>query len=144
MCIRDSNGTTYGMIGIMTKVGLQREPLGASVKDTWNLGSNFFTTSIKSLATLPSKIPALFRQTFLGQKRDASGLVGVVGVAQASAATASDHSLTFGDKLQTFLLIIASLNIFVGIFNLFPLLPCLLYTSPSPRDRQKSRMPSSA
>ena len=30
-------------------------------------------------------------------------------------------------------------------FNLFPHLDvCLLYTSPSPRDRQKSRMPSSA
>ena len=28
--------------------------------------------------------------------------------------------------------------------NLADLLPCLLYTSPSPRDRQKSRMPSSA
>ena len=27
-----------------------------------------------------------------------------------------------------------------GLFRL----PCLLYTSPSPRDRQKSRMPSSA
>ena len=27
---------------------------------------------------------------------------------------------------------------------LAPLPPCLLYTSPSPRDRQKSRMPSSA
>ena len=25
-----------------------------------------------------------------------------------------------------------------------PMMPCLLYTSPSPRDRQKSRMPSSA
>ena len=25
-----------------------------------------------------------------------------------------------------------------------PFTPCLLYTSPSPRDRQKSRMPSSA
>ena len=25
-----------------------------------------------------------------------------------------------------------------------PMIPCLLYTSPSPRDRQKSRMPSSA
>ena len=24
------------------------------------------------------------------------------------------------------------------------IMPCLLYTSPSPRDRQKSRMPSSA
>ena len=34
-------------------------------------------------------------------------------------------------------------------FTVFPkspckVLPCLLYTSPSPRDRQKSRMPSSA
>ena len=29
-----------------------------------------------------------------------------------------------------------------GEFKL--ILPCLLYTSPSPRDRQKSRMPSSA
>ena len=28
---------------------------------------------------------------------------------------------------------------FVGLIG-----PCLLYTSPSPRDRQKSRMPSSA
>ena len=31
------------------------------------------------------------------------------------------------------------LNIISGLIN-----PCLLYTSPSPRDRQKSRMPSSA
>jgi membrane-associated protease RseP (regulator of RpoE activity) len=46
-----------------------------------------------------------------------------VGVAQASAATASNTSLGFGEKAQTFLLIIASLNIFVGIFNLLPLLP---------------------
>ena len=116
-------GKTYGMLGILSKIGLQRESIGTSLKDTWSLGSNFFTTSIKSLVSLPAKVPALFRQTFLGQKRDSSGLVGVVGVAQASAAAASDSSLSFGDKLETFLLIIASLNIFVGIFNLLPLLP---------------------
>ena len=28
--------------------------------------------------------------------------------------------------------------------NFSIVIPCLLYTSPSPRDRQKSRMPSSA
>ena len=28
--------------------------------------------------------------------------------------------------------------------SLTDIIPCLLYTSPSPRDRQKSRMPSSA
>ncbi len=117
------NGKQYGMLGIISKIGLQREVIGTSLHDTWSLGSNFFTTSIKSLVTLPGKVPALFRQTFLGAKRDANGLVGVVGVAQASAATASDQALSFGDKLETFLLIIASLNIFVGIFNLLPLLP---------------------
>src|SRR5674476_185938 len=32
-----------------------------------------------------------------------------------------------------------------GIIMIFAIvIPCLLYTSPSPRDRQKSRMPSSA
>ncbi len=116
-------GKSYGMLGITSKIGLVREGIGASLKDSWSLGSNFFSTSVKSLVSLPAKVPALFRQTFLGQKRDASGLVGVVGVAQASAAAASDTRLTFGDKLETFLLIIASLNIFVGIFNLLPILP---------------------
>ena len=34
----------------------------------------------------------------------------------------------------------------VALFSsaFIPYPPCLLYTSPSPRDRQKSRMPSSA
>ena len=32
----------------------------------------------------------------------------------------------------------------VGTTGESPTLSCLLYTSPSPRDRQKSRMPSSA
>ena len=30
------------------------------------------------------------------------------------------------------------------VYNSFLYITCLLYTSPSPRDRQKSRMPSSA
>ena len=35
-------------------------------------------------------------------------------------------------------------NMPTGLLTSDPLGPCLLYTSPSPRDRQKSRMPSSA
>ena len=62
-------------------------------------------------------------QTFGNQKRDPNGLVGVVGVARVSAQTASDPNMRWRDKLTTFLMIIASLNIFVGVFNMFPLLP---------------------
>ena len=32
----------------------------------------------------------------------------------------------------------------LGLINIFKLYPCLLYTSPSPRDISGSRMPSSA
>ena len=51
------------------------------------------------------------------------GVVGVVGVARVSAQTVSDSHLHLLEKVSSFLLIIASLNIFVGVFNLFPLLP---------------------
>ena len=47
--------------------------------------------------------------------------------------------------------IINGLNHYIGMktmhkedFIEFSILPCLLYTSPSPRDRTRSRMPSSA
>ena len=38
----------------------------------------------------------------------------------------------------------AILGMFLIVIGLLQLKTCLLYTSPSPRDRQKSRMPSSA
>ena len=62
-------------------------------------------------------------ETFGGKARDPQGLVGVVGVAQASAQTVSDNKLAWNERIATFIMIIASLNIFVGIFNLLPLLP---------------------
>ena len=46
----------------------------------------------------------------------------------------------FGLKLLYFLFPLYLILIVASVI----LLPCLLYTSPSPRDRQKSRMPSSA
>jgi membrane-associated protease RseP (regulator of RpoE activity) len=72
---------------------------------------------------LPAKIPDLVKQTFGGQKRDAQGLVGVVGVARVSGETANTKVLTTREKIATFILIIASLNLFVGMFNMLPLLP---------------------
>ena len=68
-------------------------------------------------------MPALWGQTFEGEKRDASGLVGIVGVARVSGEITSTSELTLGQRLGTFILIVASLNIFIGVFNLLPILP---------------------
>jgi len=49
--------------------------------------------------------------------------VGVVGVARVSGETLASGDQNWSQRIGTFLLIIASLNIFVGIFNLLPILP---------------------
>ena len=52
---------------------------------------------------------------------------------------------TDSDSLYQCYVIVATLSCLCYAYNFFVyLITCLLYTSPSPRDRQKSRMPSSA
>jgi RIP metalloprotease RseP len=117
------DGKEIGYLGIINKLGTHREgPIGA-ITNSARLTKDLLKNSVTSLISLPTKIPALTRQTFGNEKRDAQGLVGVVGVARVSAQTASDPKLQSREKVATFLIIIASLNIFVGVFNLLPLLP---------------------
>ena len=94
-----------------------------AISNSAKLTKDLLGNSVTSLISLPNKIPALVRQTFGNEKRDAQGLVGVVGVARVSAQTANDPKLQSREKIASFLIFIASLNIFVGVFNLLPLLP---------------------
>ena len=120
---RDLNGEKVGVLGVINTVGtITYAPLTAATKATKYTGE-ILQNSLTSLFTLPAKIPDLVRQTFGGEKRDEEGLVGVVGVARVSGETASTDDLTLREKVATFILIIASLNLFVGMFNLLPLLP---------------------
>ena len=117
------DGTSRYVLGIVNKFGTKRIGLFKSVTSSAQLTWNLTTTSAKSLVQLPTKIPALWGQTFGGEKRDQNGLVGVVGVARVSGQAASSGDLTPSERLGTFILIVASLNIFVGLFNLLPILP---------------------
>lgn len=121
--LTDVGGSKRYVLGIINEVGLQRSDLVTSIKNSGSVTKSFVTQSIKSLINLPSKIPALWGQAVLGDERDVNGLVGVVGVARVSGEAVSSDKLTARERLATFILIIASLNIFVGIFNLLPILP---------------------
>ena len=116
-------GTTVGFLGVRNEIGVVKEgpidSLTLSASTTYEIVKG----SVKALIGLPSKIPALFSEAFLGKERDGQGLVGVVGVARVSGETASSANLTSSEKLATFILLVASLNVFVGIFNLLPILP---------------------
>jgi membrane-associated protease RseP (regulator of RpoE activity) len=120
---RTLNGREIGYLGIINELGTKKESPIKAVSTSVRITGDLLQNSVTSLFALPTKIPALFRQTFGNEERDPQGLVGVVGVARVSAQTASEPSLESREKVATFLIIIASLNIFVGVFNLLPLLP---------------------
>ena len=121
--LTDVDGTQRYVLGIINDVGLKRSGLLLSVKNSALVTKDFLVESVKSLGKLPEKIPALWGATVRGEERDANGLVGVVGVARVSGEAVGSDKLDAMERLATFVLIVASLNIFVGIFNLLPILP---------------------
>ncbi len=111
------------MLGITTALGTERDGFIKSITEssraTWMLTKE----SAKSLVLIPAKVPQLIRETFFHEKRDPNGLVGVVGAARASGQAVGSDKLNNNERLGTFILLVASLNIFVGLFNLLPILP---------------------
>jgi membrane-associated protease RseP (regulator of RpoE activity) len=121
--LTDLDGTKRYVLGIVNETGLKRSGLYVSLKNSATVTKDFLVESVKSLGKLPEKIPALWGATVRGEERDANGLVGVVGVARVSGEAVGSDKLTPMERLATFVLIVASLNIFVGVFNLLPILP---------------------
>jgi membrane-associated protease RseP (regulator of RpoE activity) len=117
------DGTSRYVLGIINEFGTKRLSPITSISDAAELTWTFTSASAKALVQLPTKIPALWGQTFGGEERDENGLVGVVGVARVSGQVSSSGELTTSQRIGTFILIVASLNIFVGLFNLLPILP---------------------
>src|SRR6516162_1837459 len=76
--------------------------------------------SVKAVGALPSALPKLFSKD---RGSTAAGQVSsVVGAAEATGAAVAAN-VGWQYKVSFVLLLIASLNIFVGAFNLLPLLP---------------------
>lgn len=117
------DGKEYGFLGIVNEFQLVRDAPFTSIKNSATVSWDFISGAVKAIISLPSKIPALWGATVSGTERDPNGLVGIVGVAQVTGQAASSDGLSTSERIQTFLLIIASLNFFVGVFNLLPILP---------------------
>src|SRR5262249_61256111 len=75
-----------------------------------------FSGTFASFKKFPQKVPKLWA-AITGEKRDPETPVSVVGASRLGG------ELFQHGEFPTFLLILAGLNFFVGIFNLLPLLP---------------------
>ena len=120
---RTIDGQSFGVIGVINSFGKVRLAPIDGVTESANFVKEVTAGSFEALVKLPTLIPALVEQTFGGQERDPEGLVGIVGVARTTGEAAGSERLDTSDKITFFIVMVAGLNIFVGIFNLLPILP---------------------
>jgi len=114
---------TVGAIGIAPPpYDLVRYGPVQSVGKTFGQVGNLLGASVAALASLPAKIGQIFGVLFDGQPRDPNGAVGIVGISRISGDVAQSDLSTAG-KISTLLMLLAGFNIFIGVFNMLPLLP---------------------
>ncbi len=107
-------------LGVQTTEQYQRLGFLGSVKFAGTQFADTLTSSASAIGRLPAALPELFSKN---RSNTAAGQVSsVYGVGQVTGDVVQ-ASLPWQAKAAVLLLLIASLNIFVGAFNLLPLLP---------------------
>jgi membrane-associated protease RseP (regulator of RpoE activity) len=90
----------------------------AAIARTPDLVWQMTTGTVEALAHFPDKLKTIF-----AEERDPEGAVGVIGISRVSGDILSLPDETLSVRIASFLLIVAGVNFFVGVFNLLPLLP---------------------
>jgi membrane-associated protease RseP (regulator of RpoE activity) len=101
-----------GFLGVSPLVELQPLPLTAVPGEMWSIT----VRSAQALISFPAKMVGVT------QARDPDGPVGVVGVSRISGEVAAADAPPSW-RIAQFLAIVASLNLFLFLFNLLPILP---------------------
>jgi membrane-associated protease RseP (regulator of RpoE activity) len=113
-------GRAVAYLGIEPTVVYQRSSFFGAVSFAGDQFANTLTSSASAIGKLPSAIPDLFAKN---RAHTAGGQVSsVVGVGEVTGDVVQ-ASLPWQAKVSVLLFLVASLNIFVGAFNLLPLLP---------------------
>jgi membrane-associated protease RseP (regulator of RpoE activity) len=114
---KDGGGTeTVPVFGI-TPDEVHLGPVSAARQSFTTLGT-FVTGTLSSLAHFPDRISTIF-----SDHRDPNGAVGVIGISRVSGELIGTNGVAWDQRIGNFLLLVAGVNLFVGFFNLLPLLP---------------------
>ncbi len=110
---------TVGAVGVQLAPSFATERQGPveSLQASVDVGEQFLIGIQRTVTEKLGTITSLY-----SPDRDPEGLVGIVGAGRISGEVLASTE-TAGVKALTFVLIVASLNLFVGLFNLLPLLP---------------------
>ncbi|TDE34080.1 site-2 protease family protein [Actinomadura sp. 6K520] len=108
-----------GFLGITPTSAVEREGPGAVASTMGDLT----VRTAGALVRMPEKMVGIWHAAFGGEERDPNGPIGVVGVSRIGGDVAASEALDGSEKIAYFVMLLGSLNLAVGLFNLVPLLP---------------------
>ncbi|HWK92184.1 MAG TPA: M50 family metallopeptidase [Luteimicrobium sp.] len=118
-----SDGTvttqTVPYVGIYPTAERVHQSPATAVSQTWDMT----TGTVKLVAQLPVKVVDVARATFGDEPRSADSVMSVVGVGRVAVDVAGADQATVVARVQAMLLLLASLNVALFVFNLIPLVP---------------------
>ena len=109
-----------GFLGVSPTIDhYEREDLAGVVG--WM--GDFTATMAKAVASIPQRMVGVWDAAFGGGERDINGPIGIVGAGRIGGEIASDDDLAAGQRVASFVMLLASFNMAIALFNLIPLLP---------------------
>lgn len=116
----NATGETYkrAIIGVTSVWAPQHLPISTVPRIMWSMT----VSSVHAMSQFPTKVVELGKTLVTDGKRDPNGPVSVVGVTRIGGEIAAAPTPTT-DKVLSLLYLAGSLNLFLFLFNLLPLLP---------------------
>ena len=116
--ITDSEGTR-AFLGVSPGSVMMRSALG----DVGPFMQRYAIDSVAALKSFPVSVYHLARDLFTSAPRDPNGPISVIGIGKIGGEIASTPDLSLSLKLSSSLNLLGSLNLFLFLFNMVPLLP---------------------
>lgn len=117
--IEDEPGQSRPFLGVVPALETARMSPALVPGEMWSMT----VLSVKGLLSFPAEVLNLGKNLFTDTPRDMEGPVSVIGVGRISGQVTATDAIGNLDKISMLLMLLASLNLFLFIFNLVPILP---------------------
>ena len=111
--------TKVGFLGLSPTSKRERQGLGYTVSTmadgTWQ--------TLQAIGSMPVKVYHAGRAAIGLEQRDPTGPMSVVGAGRVAGDIASEHKVSYAERFFSLILLLAGLNLFLGLINLVPLPP---------------------
>jgi membrane-associated protease RseP (regulator of RpoE activity) len=109
---------SVGFLGVSPEQKVERQDFGFVVDKMGELT----VATVQALGNFPQKLVGV-AQSIVGGERDQNSPMSVVGASRVAGEVASNNQLTGGERIAFLVSLLASLNLFLALFNFIPLLP---------------------